>query len=376
MHIHDTIPAKISQLPTVGFEKLKERRARSLRIARIFEEIDFLQEVAPKMFGCGSVMLFRRYEGGALELAHTFFCKQRLCPMCAWRRSLKSFHQLSTIMDFVDKARIARYGAPYAYILITLTLRNTDILDLPETLDLMLESFRTIYRSKKWGDAIKGCHRTLEITYNKETNTFHPHLHLLCAVNPSYFQSSAYISQKAMQAMWKKALRIAYDPIVDIRKVEDTGGAIAETAKYVTKDDDWSLLPDDKAEAVVAALHVALKNRKLYALYGVFRKAFRALHMTDEDGNLINPQETDEQLLREIRQDLKWTLVAYVHGFGGNYQEASIEALPQYWQSIAAVIQSENHEELPHNHPETVSLTEITPDLSYGISDIDEILDF
>lgn len=376
MHTHDIITTNICQLPTFGFEKLKERRARTLRIARIFEQIDFLPEVAPKMFGCGSVMLLRRYEGGETELAHTFFCKQRLCPMCAWRRSLKSFHQLSTIMDYADKRRIERYGSPYKYILMTLTLRNTDIMDLPETLDLMLESFRTIYRSKMWTDGIKGCHRTLEITYNKETNTFHPHLHLLCAVNPSYFQSSAYISQKNMQKAWKKALRIAYEPIVDIRRVEDTAGAVAETAKYVTKDDDWSLLPDDQAEAVVSSLHIAIKGRKLYALYGVFRQAFRELHMTDEDGNLINPQETDEQLLREIRQDLKWTLVAYVHGFGGNYQEASIEALPKYWQGIAAIIQNENHEELPHNHPETKQLEEIIPDLAYGIDDIETELQF
>lgn len=49
--------------------------------------------------------------------------------MCAWRRSLKIFGQVSKVMDHVEK----NYN--YRYIFLTLTVKNCYGEDLKDTLD-------------------------------------------------------------------------------------------------------------------------------------------------------------------------------------------------------------------------------------------------
>lgn len=51
---------------------------------------------------CAEVLRFQITECGYLKLSRTWFCKSRLCPMCAWRRSIK--HGLD-IQQVVEEAQ-------------------------------------------------------------------------------------------------------------------------------------------------------------------------------------------------------------------------------------------------------------------------------
>ena len=56
-------------------------------------------------------------------------------------------------------------------------------------------------------------------------------------VRPSYFDSG-YIKQKDWTALWRAALGVDYDPLVDVRNVKGgTAKAVAEVAKYPVKMD-------------------------------------------------------------------------------------------------------------------------------------------
>ena len=69
--------------------------------------------------------------------------------MCAWRRSLKIFGQVSKVMDHVEK----NYN--YRYIFLTLTVKNCYGEDLKDTLDLMTSAFNKMNQRKAFKKAIK-----------------------------------------------------------------------------------------------------------------------------------------------------------------------------------------------------------------------------
>ena len=237
--------------------------------------------------------------------------------MCSWRRSLKIFGQVSRVMDHVEE----NYN--YKYIFLTLTVKNCYGEDLRDTLDLMTHSFSKLSRRKAFKDAINGYFRSLEVTYNKKDNTYHPHFHLILAVNKSYFtDTKIYLSQKDWTDLWKQSLQIDYTPIVDVRRIKTNddktyGKAISEVAKYTVKSNDY--LIKDKADEinetltdeVVFTLDTALHRKRLVSFGFKFKEAHQKLNLDDaEDGDL---RDTDNE---ELRDDLTDIILRYQWNIG------------------------------------------------------------
>ena len=61
-----------------------------------------------------------------LTLTHANFCRDRLCPMCQWRRSLKMGAQARAVVDECDRVKMSRDGVGYRWMLLTLTQANVD----------------------------------------------------------------------------------------------------------------------------------------------------------------------------------------------------------------------------------------------------------
>ena len=87
---------------------------------------------------CGDTLVFMRNEEGEKRLHGANFCRNRLCPMCNWRRSLKMYSQVSQITDKILTTRKSRF------IFVTLTVKKSDAEHLTETLDLMNKGFSYI----------------------------------------------------------------------------------------------------------------------------------------------------------------------------------------------------------------------------------------
>lgn len=309
---------------TLGLSKidrLSARKALANVLASVYDKTPFWR-YASIIRGCAETMIVRRYEGGALEVAYTMFCGARLCPICAWRRSLKAYNQLSRIMDALDAERVASDRAPYAYNLITLTLRNCSGEDLPEILDHMYDSFTRLTHRREWRAAIVGAWRTVEITYNVRDDSYHPHFHVIVAVQPSYFTSKVYISQDKLAKLWKACAKIAYTPIVDIRRVAVSADHkdLREVTKYATKVTGVITdATDTMAAQVLANLHGALHGRKLFAAYGSVREMSRKLRMSDEDGQLLDVTDSDSVLANSLRADVAYTVEAYTYAAQSGY---------------------------------------------------------
>lgn len=245
--------------------------------------------IAQRMNSCADRLTFVRdwqdqKTPGKLRLASAYFCRARLCPVCQWRRSLKMGGQTAAAVQWIarhDKKR---------YVLLTLTVKNCQPEQLAATLDQLQGGWQRLIQRKQVAAAIKGFVRAVEITYNRSTRTFHPHIHALLAVNPSYFTSRAYINQARWVALWRDAARLDYDPSVDVRRAKGDAGAIAEVTKYATKASDY-IMPQDvgQMQDVLAALQRACAKRRFTSWGGCFKAAHAALGLDDcEDGDLVH----------------------------------------------------------------------------------------
>ena len=113
----------------------------------------------------------------------------------------------------------------------------------------------------------KGYIRKLEVTFNAEANTYHPHFHILFAVNKSYFTSRDYIKILDLLEMWRKAARDNSITQVDLREAKmNSIKEVMEIATYTTKMKDLY-----SNEEVFMWLYGALFRKQLITYNGLFK---------------------------------------------------------------------------------------------------------
>lgn len=292
-------------------KKLSERLIMSyIRLGD--DDPDYLRK-AENVVSCGSSLEFAKYSDDSFKLHRANFCRDRLCPMCAWRRSYKIFGQVSQIMDLIEK--------DYAFIFVTLTVRSCDGEQLSEYIDRMNRAWRRFIQYKRIKQICKGFFRGLEITYNAETDCYHPHFHVIFAVPKGYFNHKDYIQHDEWLDLWRKAMQDPKILILDVRRVRDknataagaemantlksVGSAVAEIAKYAVKSSDYLFINERLTDICVYTFSESLKNRRLCAMGGCFQDAHKKLQLDDsEDGDLIH-------LDGEIRSDVALQIFKY-----------------------------------------------------------------
>lgn len=286
-------------------EKYDPKKKRSLLLAASYDRIGTQQDrrsylsKSERVRDCGTFLQFKGH-----QLHNANFCKDRLCPMCTWRKSLKIFGEMSAVMDRVETES--------RFIFLTLTVKNVPGDKLSEQIDDLFIGYKKLMQRKELKSAVKGWFRALEITYGQETG-YHPHFHVVLQVHKNYFGKN-YIKQSDYVRLWREVMRLDYDPQVDIRKIdggghsEDIGKAVAESAKYTVKDSDY-IYPDDEklTDEVVQALDVALKGRRLIAYGGELKKLHHAVQVENDQAD-------------KLRADVQGIVTTYHWRVGYGYQ--------------------------------------------------------
>lgn len=269
--------------------RLQEKKNRNYILAASLDRLG-IKNWAPLVRECGNYIGIAEDEGGKPHIMEANFCTHRLCPTCNWRRGLKIYANTSKILDYIDAK-----SEGVKYLFLTLTVRNVQLPDLGAEIDRMSEAFKRLINNRAWKTRVLGAMRTLEITINHETNTVHPHYHLILAVPSDYGKRSnpLYWNHAQWQAAWKKAARLEYDPQVSIELVKGRKKGVAEVAKYMAKDSDYLIdatkdeMGTEEAEALtdwlVGNLCEQLKGRRLVSYTGILWKAQRALKLTDPE---------------------------------------------------------------------------------------------
>lgn len=166
-------------------------------------------------------------------------CRDKFCPVCQKIKSTKNALAIEAMYNYLkDTTKLN-------YLFITLTAPNIKGNELNKELLSYSKSFERMLKTKKLLKINKGYIAKLEITYNFEEDTYHPHYHILMAVPNRYFKNSdLYIKQDEWLEIWQKAKRDKSITQVDVRKVQNKNidgisSEVLELAKYMAKSADY-----------------------------------------------------------------------------------------------------------------------------------------
>lgn len=253
---------------------------------------DYYARKYERLEQCSTYLEFRREKSTKkYKLINTNLCRVRLCPLCAYKRSLAVYHNTSDIINYIN----SNYSRS-KYLFLTLTIKNVPGSQLSNAIDDLTRGWQNLSKQKRIKDVVLGTVRSIEITYNKRTDTYHPHLHVLIHTSNDIYAGRNYISQAEFAERWRSAVGIDYQPVIDVRRLRyNSGREVAEIAKYSVKPLQW----DKCAESVIITLDDVLHKRHLLSLSGTMREAKKQLKINDiEDKKefLANFDEGDKIL--------------------------------------------------------------------------------
>lgn len=226
-------------------------------------------------------------DGTKRQLGTSGRCRDRMCPLCEWRLALARCGQLTETL----RACLSYAPKTKAY-LATLTVRNCAPEDLRKTCNLLLSGWRNLLRQRITADW-QGTMRSLEVTYNEQTRTYHPHLHALvvsdCLDGPA--------CRRGLSAAWARAVGLSYEPVIYFApagenpcfEVTKTTHHAAVSAAYIA-----GLKGKEKLEAslrvrcipdVVVTEAEALRGLRLTAYGGTLAAIRRELRLGDGEAD-------------------------------------------------------------------------------------------
>ena len=217
---------------------------------------------------CDHVTLFVN-NNGVPELSQIFFCKQKYCPTCSRRKSLKAYAVGMKLFEELQKT--------YAFLHVVLTVRNCGSEHIRDTIRLLFKESSAMFRSKMC-KGFKGVLRCLEISYNDERGDFHPHLHCLVAVRKSYFTSRDYVAIENLRSEWADRMKQTTASVY-MSRIREPEKAIAEICKYCVK----PLQLDGIPTHIYDILYMQTKHVRHMQSYGVIREALAKLKLDFED---------------------------------------------------------------------------------------------
>ncbi len=208
------------------------------------------------------------------KLHKSNLCKNRFCPMCAWRKARKNALGLSLMMQYIKQSEDKQF------IFLTLTTPNVTSEHLESEIKDYNKAFKKMMERKKVKSITKGYVRKLEITYNKKCDDYNPHFHVLIAVNKSYFTDKRYyISQKEWLNLWRDVTGNDEITQVHVQKIKQNNNKeLYEMAKYSGKDSDYLI-----NQKVFDTFYKSLKGKQILVYSGLFKEARKKLKNGDLD---------------------------------------------------------------------------------------------
>ena len=251
---------------------------------------------------CGNFIKFQSSEDKTkFMLSGGNFCNNRFCPFCSWLKAKR------TAFELLELIKVVEYTEKFAFLFITLTAPNVPKEKLREEIEEFNVSFKRLFQTKEFKVFNKGLIRKLEITYNEERDDYHPHFHLVVAVNKSYFTSRNYMSKKRLLELWQRAKRDTSITQVDIKPCRmDTVKQVMELATYSAKQGDLY-----KSKEIFDGFYEGLFRKKLLVYNGIFKEYKKKIEVGE-----IDPAEVIElnQLLEEATKEfyLQWEKENYL----------------------------------------------------------------
>ena len=192
------------------------------------------------------------------------FCNHRFCPVCGKNKARKDTLRLMTLSNWITN------GLGKRLLFLTLTVPNCKDYELRDTITKMNIAFNRYMKYKIFEDIILGHVKKIEVTYNsdkenKSYNTYHPHFHVLIAVEPDYFRHG-YIKHSVWLEKWQKVMKDSSITEVHVQTVKNTDKFCLELGKYIAKDSDYLI-----SQEVFKTFYTSLKGCRMLTYSGLFK---------------------------------------------------------------------------------------------------------
>ena len=207
------------------------------------------------------------------EIFKGSLCRKRWCTQC---NRIKAFE-----MTNAYKEPLTNLGQLY---FVTLTRPNVKGRQLKSEVQKLIKAFQKIKDNlrKNYDIKLSGM-RKLEVTYNEETDTYHPHFH--------FIQSNLVHSDK-LQELWLKQFPNANVKGQDIRTIDTNNEkSFIELFKYATK--ETTKEGKQYTGEVLHTIYSALEGQRIFQTYGSIKKVKEPKEAKDETNNFawIEPKE-------------------------------------------------------------------------------------
>ena len=220
---------------------------------------------------CGDVVKYAiAYEGDMKSVKHkkllyTETCGNRWCLRCMQRKALSDALEIYTLANYLYTEK------NYRFLFITLTAPNCSGDDLRDMISQFNKGIDRLFKREPYRSDFKAWITKVETTYNVKRKDYHPHLHVLVAVDKRYLKDSdRFVSNDRLRKDWRDVFGDDTITQVDIKKASgDTKRkrmkSVLELAKYTAKPSHY--LRDQK---VFDTFFDAMKNRQALRFCGEF----------------------------------------------------------------------------------------------------------
>lgn len=188
-------------------------------------------------------------------------CRDRLCVRCAGMRTATVRTNLIAFLD----GRETRF--------ITLTLKHRDV-PLWDQVNRLYKCFRRLRQRTLWKERVTGGCALLELTYNHQTQRWHPHLHTVI--------EGGFLPREDLSRAWLDVTGDSWN--VDIRLVKNDLRAAHYVTKYLTKP-----LPTDvlREQHLLEEAVPALAHRRFIVTFGTWLTAKLTKEPSEHDWDLF-----------------------------------------------------------------------------------------
>ncbi len=173
---------------------------------------------AERVRGCGHWFKQWRCDAcGERDWSMKHWCNVKLCPWCSRARVARLYGRYGDALQAITRPRM-----------ITLTVRNIPEGELRYNLRRFSKCLSRFWEKFLKAKSCGACVAT-EVTYNRDTRTWHPHAHLV--------YDGDFIAQAELANAWRKASE-GWGYVVDIRELR--GNWARELLKYVGKSAEFA----------------------------------------------------------------------------------------------------------------------------------------
>lgn len=314
--------------------KWEEKKRNAQRVAQRMKKHKSLWKRGTRMEDCGD-LAFAYFcpSCGHTHMISGAMCRDRFCPLCGWRLAVTRYTQMLTVLDSMDEDFIAQ---DIHCSFLTLTVKNVKLWQLRDTLKAFSHAWYKMSNCKAITD-LYGWARSYEITYNKERNDYHPHMHLLL-----FWRGAPDLTERFNQRIvrkWITELGLDYIPIWSHKEAyaklesEEVEGeeytiswredskiaaksAAIEASKYTFKDSLLLEIPDEDLPKLSEALH---KLRMV--AYGGAIKTRRSILCLEDDA--IDDEKHIPKLCPKCGTKMQQAVLEWA---GGGYKVADTNA--------------------------------------------------